>query len=243
MPIASTDIVYLKSANDDSEGGAVSVEQIEDATLQNLFESVAAADVSDGLTTYKKIFAKNNHGSINWQNVVAWISQITPSEDDEISIGIGSSNDTDGSNVLSAFTANAVVAVISSDASDVREVTLVGENAAGARVTEVLTLTGLTQVVGSQVFSKLYLAYVSSVLNNVTISIRQGSGGTVRGTIGSLKYSAILYNNPLTKAAGFELGNINFGNSQALWLRRIVAAGANPYSSNSMKLKLEGESV
>lgn len=239
MPIVTGDLEYYKSNGTNSTGGTITATAITDNTLNNLFDDVSADEADSGATEYRKIFIKNNHGTLTWQDVVFWRSGATDSTDDEISLGIGSSADDDGSNELTAFGANAVVS-LESDGADTRNVTLVGEDAAGARQTETVALTGTTPVLSSGTFSKLYLVYPASSDGSRTITIKQGSGGTTRGTIGPSKLSAILYQNPTTKPDGFELGDIAAAGSYGLWLKRVVTAGAAAYTNNSGELSCQG---
>ncbi len=239
MPITATDLEYYKSSGANSDGGTITATAITDATLENLFDNVSPDEATAGATEFRKWFVKNNHGSLSWQSVVFWRSADTTSAQDEISLGLGTANDADGSNELSALSVNSVIAVVS-DGADTRQVTLVGEDAAGARATETLTLNGITEVVGVQIFSKLYLAYVSSTDAARAITVRQGAGGTSRGTIGINKYSTILYLNPTAKADGIEVGNIAAGGAQGLWLKRIVSPGASAIASNQGTMKCEG---
>jgi len=242
MSITASDIEMYKSNGTNSTGGTITATAITDATLNNLFDDVTADEALAGATEYRKIFVKNNHGSLTWTSVIFWRSTNTTSTDDEISLGIGSAADDDGSSVLSAFSGNAVVAIIS-DGADTRQVTLVGEDASGVRATETLTANGAVEVVGAQTFSKLYLAYVSSTSASRIITVKQGSGGTSRGTIGLNKYSAILYQDPTASADGFELGSIAAAASQGLWLKRVVGAAAVAIANNSGTIQVKGETA
>lgn len=240
MPIAASDIEFYKSNGTDSTGGTITATALVDNTLNNLFDEVSGDESLVGLIDYRKIFVKNNHATLTWDSVVAWVSTQTSSSDDEVSLGIGSASDDDGSSELSALSGNSVIAVIS-DGADTRDVTLVGEDAAGARVTETLTLNGAVEVVGAQTFSKLYLAYISAGSASRTVTIKQGSGGTTRGTIAINKLSAILFLAATSKAAGFELGDIAASGAHAIWLKRVVDAGAAAYTNNTGAISVEGQ--
>lgn len=240
--LVASQIAFYRSSNTDSDGGTISTTRIDDATLNNVFPDVTPDEALAGASTYRKIFVKNLNGAINWQNASFWRGQATDSEDDEISIGIGTSADLDGSSELTAFTADAYV-VLSSDGADTRVVTLVGEDNAGTRLTETVTLTGSTPVSSANIYHKLYLASVASVSASRIVTVKQGSGGTTRGTIGLNKYSAITYFSPTTKETGIKVGTINHGASQAIWLKRTVSAEASQYSANRMILSAEGEST
>jgi hypothetical protein len=83
---------------------------------------------------------------------------------------------------LDQFTANAVVALIS-DGTDTRNVTITGRTAAGAIATETLALTSAVEKLGAQVWERIHSVVAASADGARTITIRQGSGGTTRGTI------------------------------------------------------------
>lgn len=238
MPIISSDIEMYKSSVTNSAGGTITATAITDATLNNLFSQVTAAQAEAGATEYRKIFIKNNHASLSWQNVVAWILSETTSLEDTISLGIGTADDTGGTNELVIMTANSTITVVSSG-SDTRTVTLIGEDASGNRVTEALVLNGTTPVVGAQIFSRLYYAYTTA--GSGVITIKQSSTGATLGTFNASNITAIWYQNVTSKDLGFKLGNLAAAASHALWFKRVVSAGADPISLNSMTIKCEGE--
>lgn len=84
--------------------------------------------------------------------------------------------------VFTQLTANSVIAVVS-DGADTRVVTIAGRNAAGARVTEALTLNGATEVVGTTTFERILKVTVGAADAARTITVKQGSAGPTRATI------------------------------------------------------------
>lgn len=71
----------------ESLGKYISTTDLVDATLQNLFSNITAAQAAAGVTLYRCIFAYNSHGSQTWQSVVAWLlSQIAGGGD--LSMGL-----------------------------------------------------------------------------------------------------------------------------------------------------------
>ncbi len=242
MSIVIADIKFYKSVNTDSTGGAITATEIADLTPQNLFDNVTVDEAEDGVTHYRKFFVKNVHSTISWQNVVAWILSLTESEDDEVEMGVGTALDDDGSRILIPLTASSHIALVAS-AADVRTVTLIGENTNGAYLSESKVITGTTEVLSTNIFSKLYSVSVTTISGTSVITIKQGTGGITLGTIAVSTYSAILYSSPLTKAAGFELSNIAPSASKALWLKRIVQPASSAYSINKGTLKFEGETA
>lgn len=80
MPIVAGDIqIFLSGGAGNSDpnaslGGIISATQLVDNNLHNLFDVVGSAEASAGDTEYRCVYVKNNHGTLTWQNVVAWIS-------------------------------------------------------------------------------------------------------------------------------------------------------------------------
>lgn len=241
MSIVDTDLEYYKSSQSISDGGTITATAIVDATLDNLFDAVSSTESSSGLTDYRKCFIKNNHATLTWQNVVFWRSINTTSIDDEIWVGLGTADDDDGSVELTAFSSGAKVA-LTSDGADTRNVTIIGE-VSGVRTSETVALDGTNEVLSTNTYDagRLYLVYPASTSASRTITIKQGTGGTSRGTIAPNKKSAILYLNVSSKVTGILLGNIAPAGSQGLWLKRIVGAGAGAVTNNQGSFKCEGE--
>lgn len=97
MAITGTDIQFFLSggsANADPNaalGGAISSTQITDASDNNLFDDVSGDESSVGDTEYRAFFVKNNHATLTWQTVKAWIQTNTPAGDG-VEIGIEASS-------------------------------------------------------------------------------------------------------------------------------------------------------
>ena len=258
MPIVSGDLKEFKSSNTSSDGGDISATEVVDNTDNNLFTDITGDEAAAGGTEYRKIFRKNNHGSLTWQNVVSWLQSQPTNAALSFGFGLNSTDDTDGAQGnMSAFGANAVVAIVS-DGADTRQVTIVGEDASGNRQSETLTLNGTTEVVGSFTFSKLYGASVASLSASRIVTIRQGSGGTTRGTIGvNKKISFIWYGkrysggsvvnaeggDMASKAAGMKHGDIAAAGNFGLWYRITWPAGAGAVTANSTQVKSEGDTA
>lgn len=258
MPITTTDLKEYKSLNAQSDGGAISTTEVVDNVDNNLFTDVTGDEAAAGGTEYRKIFRKNTHATLTWQSVISWLQTQPTNAALSFGFGLDHADDADGAQGnMTAFGANAVAAVVS-DGVDTRTVTVVGEDASGNRQTEVLTLNGATEVVGTLTFSKLYAAYVSALDVARTVSVKQGAAGTVRGTIGpNKKISLIWYGrkitagvpadaeggNAATKAAGMEHGNIAAAANFGLWYRLMWAAGAGAVTANSTQVKSEGDTA
>lgn len=85
MAITATDILFKLSvtaaAGDTtastpatSLGDQISTTQITDATLHNLFDVVTGDENAASDVEYRCYFVHNNHATLTWENVVAWIS-------------------------------------------------------------------------------------------------------------------------------------------------------------------------
>jgi len=258
MAIVSADLKEYESNSVDSDGGEITAVEVVDNVDNNLFTDITGDEAAAGGTEYRKSFRKNTHGSLSWQNVVTWLQSQPTNAALSFGFGIDHADDDEGAQGnMSAFSANAVVAVVS-DGADTRQVTIVGENASGNRQSETLTLNGTTEVVGALTFSKLYGAYVASLSGSRIVTIRQGSGGTTRGTIGINKKTSFIWygrvysggspidaegGNMASKAAGMEHGDIAFGGNFGLWYRLTWPAGAGAVTANSSQVKSEGDTA
>lgn len=86
MAIIATDILYKFSvaaaAGNTTAGTAatslgdqISTTQITDNTLNNLFDDVTGDEnAASAVVDYRCIFVHNNHATLSWQSVVAWVS-------------------------------------------------------------------------------------------------------------------------------------------------------------------------
>lgn len=94
MPITATDLKFFLSGgagNTDvnaSLGGIISTTQITTASLHNLFDVVSGAESSAGDIEYRGIYVKNDHGSLSWTSVFAWISSQTTSTTTDLAIAL-----------------------------------------------------------------------------------------------------------------------------------------------------------
>lgn len=80
------------------------------------------------------------------------------------------------------WSAPAVMAVVSTSAGDVNDLLISGRTADGAYVQETITLTGLVEKLSTTVWERI-LDFQYNTIAAGAISIKQGSGGTLRYTI------------------------------------------------------------
>jgi hypothetical protein len=223
----------------------------------NLFPDVTASQSSSGITLYRKFFRKNTSSTDTWYNVVLFIQKQPTNSALSIGLGIDNSNDSDATQGnMVAMSANAQIALISSGA-DTRTVTLKGLDASSNPISETVTLNGTTEVLSTNTFSKLYLAYASATDANNTITIKQGSGGSTLGTIGPNKISSFLWfgkkvdntqtivnaegGDASSYSTGIKVGDIAIGSNIGIWCRLMVPAGASAVGNNTAAIQSQGE--
>lgn len=97
MPIQASDIEYRLSGGASntspaaSLGGAMSTVGggvITSGAANNLWDDVSSGEASAGDVEYRGFYVKNKHGSLTWENVVAWIDSLTSSADTEFDIAL-----------------------------------------------------------------------------------------------------------------------------------------------------------
>ena len=92
MPIASSELLFCLSGGAgnstpaSSLGGVKSTTTITDATLNNLWDDVSAAEASSGDLEYRGIFLMNTNTTLTLSNARAWISATTSAPGDEWAI-------------------------------------------------------------------------------------------------------------------------------------------------------------
>jgi hypothetical protein len=100
VPITNEIIQYLTVGNtadpdnadpDLSLGGAVSSVAIVDDTDNNVFDDVIGDEAASGTVEYRCRAVSNDHATLTLLAPKVWISSNTPSTDDIIAIGLGSS--------------------------------------------------------------------------------------------------------------------------------------------------------
>ena len=87
---------------------------------------------------------------------------------------------------MTAMSSNAVI-TINSTTEDTRNVTITGRNAAGAVVSEIVTLTGTTVATGLLTFERLHKVTAASTHATAVINVYQGVGGITLSTIPAME--------------------------------------------------------
>ncbi|MDD5006663.1 MAG: hypothetical protein PHS33_09220 [Candidatus Omnitrophica bacterium] len=94
MAIVAGDLkIYLSGGTSNSDpdaslGGDISTTELVDNTLHNLFAKVGAAEALAGSVKYRGIYIKNTHGTLAYEDAIAYISTQTTSTDTSAKISV-----------------------------------------------------------------------------------------------------------------------------------------------------------
>ena len=225
MAISDTDVVFYRSANGDSQGGARSVTEIIDGVQNNLFPQITDAERAAGGTLYRKFFATNEHPTDAMASPTAWVAATPIGIAEHIAVGFDDVDDDEAvvSGNMTAWTANAVLAA-ASDGADTRVLTIIGLTAAGAPTQQSFALNGTTEVLSISL-SKVFAVMADAKSTTRIITIRQGAAGTIRGTIGLNRAASFLWLNPDEKTEGIVVPDLEAGESVGFWDRLVWSAG------------------
>lgn len=129
------------------------------------------------------------------------------------------------------WTANAVAAVVSNGA-DTRQVTIEGRLASGSIDTEVLTLNGTTEVVGTKTWERILRVTLSAADAARTVTLRQGAGGATRHTFNPNETEAAIFFRKSSSGASaktyFEKSFMRNNNTTSNLLSAQVTLTADP---------------
>ena len=219
-----TDLHFYLSATGASEGGAKSATPITDAVDNNVFSDVSSSARIAGGTEYRKIFMANEHATDTYAAHSIWIP-VDPSHSDGY-IGLGfddADDDEQTAGNLVAWSAGAKVALVS-DAADTRSVDVYG--LVGTTPTkETVTLNGAAEVLSSATFAAVFALH-TTVSASRTVTIKQGTGGTTRGTIGTGHANCFLWLSAASKSAGLRLPALVAGVAWGIWEKAVWPASA-----------------
>tara|TARA_R110000744_G_scaffold87543_3_gene170932 strand:- start:7027 stop:7509 length:483 start_codon:yes stop_codon:yes gene_type:complete len=89
MSIISSEIKLFRSTN--SLGGAITVDEVVDGVLHNLFDKVTSDESAAGDTEYRCAYVQNTHGTITLEEAISYIAANTASTTTAIRIAVGTS--------------------------------------------------------------------------------------------------------------------------------------------------------
>ena len=225
-----------------STGGAITVSTIASNVKNNLWPDVSNSDRILGGVMHRKVFFKNNNATDALAKPVIYTPTLPTNMTLSIGLGFNHSDDDDANEGnMTAWTANAKVALIS-DGTDVRTATIYGLDNSGtpAPVTENVVLTNAVEVLSSNTYSKVWAIFLSALDGSRIVTVKQGSGGTTRGTIGQSKKGCFLWVvGPSTKGSGIALPDLAAGQDYGLWERLAWSAGASVARPNNIVVNIE----
>ncbi|MGC9443719.1 MAG: hypothetical protein ACP5E9_02105 [Candidatus Methanospirareceae archaeon] len=192
---------------------------------QNIFDDITNAERVAGDTDYRKIFVRNENEE-TWAAVVAWISQLTLSPDDEIKI-------------LRAATKSKV----STPAALTGTATFVaGQPVVGVGTAFLTELAPGECIYNSTDDDESKATAILSITDDTHLTLADDYGGTT-GEGKAVNVAGVdvclMFASPTTKATGLSLGDIAENEYKGLWIKRIVDAAASGYENNQFAIKLE----
>lgn len=230
MPVLFGDVLEYTSAVSGSAGGAITGTTITSGVKNNVVPDITDASRIAGGTDYRKTFWKNNNGSVAVNVPILWTPVAPTNMTLSIGLGVSDSNDADpNQGNMTAWSTAAKVALISDTVGDVRIATIFGMDNSGTPVptTETVTLTGTTEVLSVATYSKVWAVFLSAIDAAKGVTVKQGTGGTTRGTIPLNKLVCWLWvATPTSLAAGIALPNLAAGQSYGVWRKLVWIAGA-----------------
>jgi hypothetical protein len=225
MAVTAADIHWFKAASGDSEGGGLGAVEITGTAKNNFWPQISDSERVAGGTKTRKWFVENQNATDSLLVPSFYIFQTPTNTTEQLGIGFNDSDDDDPTQGnMTAWGASAVLAAVS-DGSDTRTVTIYGLNGSGTPVRETITLTGTSEVVSVATFSVVYGVHMSALSGSRTVTIKQGSGGTTRGTIGTGQVMCFLWLTPSSKATGIRLPDLASGQEYGFWDRLTWSAG------------------
>ena len=219
-----TDLHFYLSATGASEGGATSTTPIVDAVDNNVFSDVSSSSRIAGGTEYRKIFMANEHATDTYAAHSIWISTAPSHCVGSIGLGFDDADDDEatGGNLV-AFSAPAKVS-LASDAADTRSVDIYG--LVGTTPTkEMVILNGAAEVLSTATFAAVYALH-TTVSGSRTVTVKQGTGGTTRGTIGIGATNCFLWLTAASKSVGLRPPALIAGATEGIWEKVVWTASA-----------------
>jgi hypothetical protein len=123
-----------------------------------------------------------------------------------------------------AFSAPAKVALVS-DGADTRDVDVIGL-VSGVPTLETVTLSGTDEVLSTNTFDDAPYALHTTVSASRTVAVKEGTGGTTRGTIGIGTTNCFLWITAASKSVGLKLAALAAGDTTGIWEKVTWAAAA-----------------
>ena len=237
MPISGSDLHWYLSSSGASEGGAMSATEIVNGVDNNVFPDVSDSSRIAGGSMIRKVFVVNEHATDNFMTHSIYVKNAPTNATPALGLGFDDADDDDGAvGTLAAFTSGAKVALVS-DGSDTRSVDVWGVSG-GVGVLETIVLTGNSEVLSIATFAIVYAVH-TTVSGSRTVSIRQGSAGAVRGTIGVGAVNCFGWIAAASKSVGILLPESTPSTGEGIWEKVTWAALAPAVYGNVFALQAE----
>ena len=239
MAVIGSDLHWYLSSSGASEGGAKSATEITDAVDNNVFSDVSDSARVAGGSQIRKIFIANENGVSSYLSHGIWVHVVPTNATPYIGLGFDDSGDADSAaGSLDDFTVAAKVS-LSSDGADTRTCTVYG--LVGTTPTaEAVVLAGAAAVLTTATFDHVYAVHADAISGSRTVTIKQGSGGTTRGTIAvGLTNCFHWIASATSKSTGLRMPALPTGQAEGIWERFDWAPDVGAVTGNDFALKTE----
>jgi hypothetical protein len=239
MAVVSSDLHFWLSASGASEGGARSATEVTDAVDNNVFADVSDVSRLAGGSQVRKIFVSNENGVDSYGAHAIWVLAAPTNCTPYIGLGFDDADDASSTaGTLVDFSGAAKVSLIS-NGSDTRTCSIFG--LVGTTPTqEDIVLAGAAEVLSVASFTHVYALLADSISASRTVTIKEGSAGTTRGTIPVGLKTCFRWLTPASaKTTGLQLPALPTGQADGIWERFDWIAGAGAISANDFALKTE----
>jgi len=228
MAIVATDIEFHLSGAAGtpltSIGGAIHATTIVDATVDNLFSQVSSAEAVAGLTEYRCFYVKNAHATLTLQNAATYILTDAAPTDQDTEIAIGSSPVNGVERTMVDSLTNPLIAAAWLVSNDYAVGDYVEPTVANGYLYEATADAGSSAATEPVWPTTLGATVVDS---GITWTCR------AKNTFQTLAGVA----NKLT------IGDIPVGQWQAIWIKRVITAGAVAANATSAVIRVVGDTA
>jgi hypothetical protein len=242
MPIVAADIVHRNSksgasadgeASPDGLGGYMSSEAITDDTVENLFDNVTSAESEAGATEYRAMFILNDHGSLTYEAVRAWLEGNYPM------CLLTTQLESGGSEVTVYVDDNSNFPDTGAFFVEDEEIAYTGKSGS-------TSFTGCTR--GSNSTSKVqHTVGTACEHNKISFDIEDpgGSGNPIQTIADESTAPTGLagWSQARTYADGKVIGDLAAGEKYGIWIKRQVPVGCQAKSGIYVKIRVKGDTA
>lgn len=241
MPIVPADIETRNSksgasadgeATGDGLGGYMSSDVITDDTVENLFDNVTSAESENGDVEYRAFFKYNDHGSLTYEAVRAWLQDNYPMCALTTQLEAAGSETTVYVDDQSNFPDSGAFFI------EDEEITYTGKNS----TTE---FTGCTR--GSNGTSKVQHVVTTKIEHNKLSFDIEDPGTPNTDPIQTIANESTAptglagWSQARTYADGKVIGDIGPGEKYGIWLKREIPAGCQAKSGIYVTVRVKGD--